>query len=117
MMDQFIVKFCDSIIDHGPGMVIAIVILYGVYKLFKALGLRFVSSMEDQAKALTIQADSMKTLTGSLQDYVGRDQGEHREIIILQKVILGKLERLGQEDETTEHAALRMRLKKETPGD
>lgn len=93
-MDQFVTKFIDSIIDHGPGMVLAIVILFGIYKLFRLLGLRFVSSMEDQAKALTVQADSMKNLTQSLQQYMGRDQLEHKEIIILQKVILEEIKKV-----------------------
>lgn len=93
-MDLFFTKFIESIIDHGPGMVLAIIILYGIYKLFRLLGLRFVSSMEDQAKALTVQADSMKNLTQSLQQYMGRDQLEHKEIIILQKVILEEIKKV-----------------------
>ena len=39
----------------------------------------------------------MDRLTNSLQQYVGRDQKEHREIIILQKVILERIETLGRD--------------------
>ena len=78
---------CTNAIKWGPGMLIALVMLYGLY--------RFLLKIFDKpTQALMNQAQSMDRLTSSLQSYVGRDISEHREIIILQKVILQQIEHL-----------------------
>lgn len=94
----------DSVKAWGPGILIAFVMLYGLYKLiFKIatnVGMKIVGALEKPADALTSQARSMDRLSSSIENFVGRDQSEHREIIILQKVILEKIEHLrsGQND-------------------
>jgi hypothetical protein len=50
-----------------------------------------VSAFKGQAEAMTRQAESMEGLTKSLQEYVMRDNSEHREIIILLKVVNERL--------------------------
>ncbi len=77
---------CSNAIKWGPGMLIALAMLYGLYRLLKNVGLKIVSALEKPTQALTMQAQSMDRLTGSIQDYVHRDANEHKEIIILQKV-------------------------------
>jgi hypothetical protein len=88
----------DSIKSWGPGIFIAFVMLYGLYKLLYKIatnvGMKIVGALEKPAEALSSQAQSMDRLTNSIQSYVGRDQSEHREIMILQKVILEKIENL-----------------------
>lgn len=85
----------DLIKAWGPGILIAFVMLYGLYKLLYKIatnvGLKIVGALEKPAEALSSQAQSMDRLTSSIQSYVGRDQSEHREIIILQKVILDEV--------------------------
>ncbi len=85
----------DSVKNWGPGLILATLMLYGLYKLLYKIatnvGLKIVSALEKPAEALSSQAQSMDRLTGSIQSYVGRDQSDHREIIILQKVILEKI--------------------------
>lgn len=77
---------------------IALIMLYGLYKglirLGEKVGLKILSALEKPAAALNQQAESMDRLTHSIQEYVGRDQSEHREIIILQKVILEEIEKM-----------------------
>ena len=85
-------KGCNSFIDWGPGMLIAALVLYGLYRLIQNIGLKIVMALEKPTTALTMQAHSMDDLTQSLREYVGRDKLEHREIIILQKVILEEIE-------------------------
>jgi hypothetical protein len=93
-MEQLIQKGFNSLIDWGPGMLIAALMLYGLFRLIKNIGLKIVGALEKPAEALTQQAKSMDRLTTSLEQFVTRDQIEHREIIILQKVILDRIENL-----------------------
>jgi hypothetical protein len=91
-------KACNSLFDWGPGVLIAAMILYGLYKLLLRLGrdvgMKIVGALEKPATALNQQAESMDRLTRSIEGFVSRDQTEHREIIMLQKVILDRIERI-----------------------
>jgi hypothetical protein len=84
-------KGCNSFIDWGPGMLLAALVLYGLYRLMHQIGLKVVAALEKPTDALSQQAASMDRLTVSIKDYVGRDTNEHQEIIILQKVIRQEL--------------------------
>jgi hypothetical protein len=88
----------ESIKAWGPGAFFLLVMLYGAYKLLYKIGMnvgiKIVSALEKPAEALNSQARSMDRLTGSIETFVGRDQSEHREIMILQKVIIEKIENL-----------------------
>jgi len=101
MIDQVFGCFAGWIKDWGPGILIAFVMLYGLYKLLYKIatniGLKIVGALEKPADALSSQARSMDRLTNSIETFVGRDQSEHREIMILQKVILEKIENLRRE--------------------
>jgi len=84
------------ITDWGPGLLIALIMLYGLYRLLLRLGekvgIKILGALEKPSAALNQQAESMDRLTLSIKDYVGRDQSEHREIIMLQKIILDRIE-------------------------
>lgn len=100
---QIFAKGCNSFIDWGPGMLIAALVLYGLYRLIKSIGLKIVMALEKPSDALNRQAESMDKLTGSIQGFVDRDRNEHREIIILQKVLVDRFDHLetrliGRED-------------------
>jgi len=86
---------CNNAIKWGPGLLIALIMLYGLYKLLfklgRDVGLKIVGALEKPTDALGQQAASMDRLTLSIKDYVGRDANEHQEIIILQKVIRREL--------------------------
>lgn len=84
----------QSIIDHGPGMVIAVIILVGLFRLFKDVGLKIADSAHQMASAVEVQTESMKSLGNTFQQYVSRDNTEHREIIILLKVIGEKFDKM-----------------------
>ena len=98
-MQALFERGCNALIDWGPGMLIAALVLYGLYRLVKSVGLKIVMALEKPASALSQQAESLDRLTRSIQEYVTRDQTDHHEIIILQKVILGEIKNLrGEED-------------------
>jgi hypothetical protein len=94
MLEKIAAQLCMSTIELGPGLLLAVIMLIGLFKLIKGIGLKIVAALEEPAKALTMQAKSMDRLTSSLEVFVGRDQTEHREIIILLKVIAGRLDHL-----------------------
>jgi hypothetical protein len=85
---------CRSFFEWGPGLLLAVVMLFGLYKLIKGIGLKIVAALEKPTQALMTQAQSMDKLTGSIQEYVSRDQTEHKEIILLLKVISNKVNRI-----------------------
>ncbi len=72
----------------------AILILLGFYKLvlklggaLKPFGEQFITAQQNQAAALTAQAEATKELTRNFQDYMNRDNTEHKEMLVLLRVI------------------------------
>jgi hypothetical protein len=101
-MEQLIQKGFSSLIDWGPGMLIAALMLYGLFRLIKSIGIKIVEALEKPSGALSQQANSMDRLTNAIHNYIERDLSEHREIILLQKIILNKVEKLslrGEKDD------------------
>ncbi len=89
---------CRNLFEWGPGLLLAVVILYGLYKMVlrlgKEVGIKIIGALEKPAAALNQQAESMDRLTNSIQEYVSRDQTEHKEMILLLKVISNKVNRI-----------------------
>ncbi|MEK6744282.1 MAG: hypothetical protein AABZ15_11750 [Nitrospirota bacterium] len=96
----------EAVINAGVGALIAIAIIFFTYKLVSALllkvGAEMVGAFKGQTEAMTRQAVSMEMLTKSLSDYVLRDNSEHREIIILLKVIAERLTHLEEKNGCSE---------------
>jgi hypothetical protein len=100
-MNEMLNRLVGCSIEWGPGMIIAALMLFGIYRIVRDVALKFVdvgvkivAALEKPAQALQLQAQSMEKLTNSLDDYVCRDRSEHREIMMLQKVILDRIEGL-----------------------
>lgn len=87
-MDSDLTKLAiQSAIQWGPGMLMAILVLVGLYRLAKTVGAKIVESSEKQAIAI-------EGLTNSIDGFISRDNSEHREMIILIKVMMEKIERM-----------------------
>ncbi len=82
-----------SLIFWGPGAVIAGYIIFILYKLANTLGLEFIKVQREQAQALARQAQSMEGLTGSIQSFVNRDNQEHKDMMIMLRIVVDRLER------------------------
>ena len=99
-------KLLEAVINAGVGALIAIAIIFFTYKLASMLlvkvGTELVGALKGQAEAMTRQAVSVEGFTRSLQDYVQRDNSEHREIIILLKVIAERLTHLEERNGNSE---------------
>jgi hypothetical protein len=95
---NFFIGTCNEAVKWGPAFLVLLVILYILYKLVlklgNSVGLKIIGALEKPSMALDKQATSMDKLTGSIQGYVNRDSNEHKEIIILQKVIREELKDL-----------------------
>lgn len=98
----------DWINKWGPLLLIILVMLYGLYrvilkivnsiqKMLTGIGKDVILALDRPTEALSKQANSMDRLTGSIQEYVGRDQTEHHEMILLLKVISNKVNRIEEE--------------------
>lgn len=76
----------------GPGAVIAGAMIYALYKLAdKYLG-DFIRAQQDQAESLGRMAQGTEGLKDSITTFVTRDSQDHREMMILLKVINGKID-------------------------
>lgn len=109
-MDSLLGCLIGWIRDWGPGLFIALIMLYGLYKLLlklgKDVGIKIIGALEKPATALHLQAEAMDRLTGSIKDYVTHDRTEHREMIILLKLISDRLNKL---EEREIHGGLKKR--------
>jgi len=79
-------KLMESIIQWGPGMVLAALVLIGLYRLANCIGMKLVECSKQQAVAI-------EKLTQAIEASTARDNNEHREMIIMLKVISEKVER------------------------
>ena len=82
------------LLNAGGGLLIALTILVGLYRLADEHGQAFVQAQRAQAEALGRQAASMEGLQQTVQDFVRSDNSEHREILILQKLMIEKIKGL-----------------------
>ncbi len=83
-VEQEIVR---ALIDAGAGATIALVILVGLYRIVRGLGVRFIEVQQHQAEALGAQAQSVASFTSSVQDFMRADNTEHREMLVLLRFI------------------------------
>ncbi len=84
----------QALINAGGGLLIALVILLGLYRLADKHGTEFIKAQQSQAVAMGKQAEAMEEMKTSIKEFIGRDNSEHREILILQKMTIDKLKRL-----------------------
>ncbi len=84
----------QALISAGGGLLIALVILLGLYRLADKHGSQFIEAQQQQAAALGRQAQSMEDMQTAMKEFIGRDNSEHREILILQKLTIDKLKTL-----------------------
>ena len=79
--------FIKSLSQNALGMLLALFILGGLYKLVNKFGVRFIEAQDKQAEALSQQAQSLAALTTALRDSTARDNTEHREMLVLLRFI------------------------------
>ena len=90
--------------EWGPGLLIGVMILAGLFRLADRVGMRLVAASEGQASALAAQAEAMQGLTTAIRDFVTRDNSEHREMLVLLRFIAQEQQHsYEQEEERIEH--------------
>lgn len=80
--------------DWGPGLLIGVLVLWGLYRLAQGVGMKMVAASEKQAEAMAKQAHSMEGLKDSIHEFVMRDTTEHREMLVLLKFIAQRQQEL-----------------------
>ncbi|MDA8155910.1 MAG: hypothetical protein M0Z52_05595 [Actinomycetota bacterium] len=87
-------QIVQALINAGGGLLIALVILFGLYRLANRFGGRFIAAQQAQAEALGAQAQSLARQAVSMEDLkecinslISRDNSEHREMLVLLKYI------------------------------
>lgn len=83
-MEEAITK---ALINAGVGGLLAVLVLVGLYRIVQSLGEKFIEAQRGQAEALGRQAQSLEGLSTALQDFTGRDNTEHREMLVLLRFI------------------------------
>jgi len=105
-VDSILDLFCSEAVKGGVAVVALLIVVFafigGLFWLLKNLGtsvgIKIVGALEQPSAALTLQAQALAKQSGSLdrltevfQAYTDRDRGEHREILILLKMIAAKV--------------------------
>jgi hypothetical protein len=75
--------FVKALINAGVGAFIALFVLFGLYRIAGRLGGGFIDAQQGQAEALGSQAQALEGLTRSIEDFVRKDNTEHREMLVL----------------------------------
>jgi hypothetical protein len=100
----------------GPGAIIAALIILAFYRLadkfiekfvsgFMEIGHEFISAQKEQAASMAKMAQGTEGLRDCINNFVNRDNQEHREIIILLKYTR---EQINQITETMDAIAAHM---------
>jgi hypothetical protein len=87
-----------SLAFWGPGAILAGLMIWSLYRLadkfIEKFAVDFINAQRAQAESLAKMAQGTEGLSSCVTNYFERDNKEHREIIILLKVITEKLEDL-----------------------
>lgn len=96
-------------VSSAAGTVIALFILWGIFRIINKfltkileLGEKFIVAQQAQAASQGAQAQTMATLTAALQESTGKDNSEHREIILTLSMIAKDVRRLGRTTDNKE---------------
>lgn len=81
----------------GGTVVIAALLMYLIYKLVNRLGVPFIDSQKQIAGAMGEQAQCMVAMQKTVNDYVCRDNKDHREILLSTQVVISEVKNLAAE--------------------
>ncbi len=95
-----------SLVFWGPGAILALSIIYALFKLATGVGLKIAEALTAQANAQTAQATSMEGLKAAITTFVMRDSGEHREMLVLLKYIAQHQQEM--DEVRREHAEMKL---------
>lgn len=73
--------------DLGGTAVVAVTIIVCIYKLTTKFAERFLVNMERIAGSIGEQASSMQQMSVAINQSIGRDNAEHREILLAMQVV------------------------------
>ena len=83
-----------ELLIQAPGLILALLMLWGLYRLLRDFGIDFIQAQKDQAVSMSSQAKSMTGLTRSIGEFIQRDNGDHAEMRILMKLSVSSGERI-----------------------
>jgi len=76
-----------ALVNAGVGAVFAVLMMVGLYRIARGLGVSFIEAQQRQAEALGAQAQAMGGLTSSVREFMRADNSEHREMLVLLRFI------------------------------
>ncbi len=76
-----------ELLTQAPGLVVALCVLGGLYRLLNKYGDTFIKTQQSMAESMGAQAQAMTSLTGSMQGFITRDNGDHQEMMIILKLM------------------------------
>lgn len=96
-------EFAKVLMGQAAGVIIACAIVWALFKLAIHFGGPFIEAqkaqadaMQQQASAMKDQAECMQGMRITVQDYVARDNNDHREILIGLQVVIKEVQGLGE---------------------
>lgn len=86
-----LLDLAKSLSIWGPGGAIAVIVIIMLYRLADKFLPAFIAAQQAQAVSLAKLAEGSEGMKACLEAAVSRDNAEHREMIILLKVIKEEL--------------------------
>ena len=91
------IELAKMFADLGSTVLITVMLVFFAYKLINKFGLPFIESQQKIAEAMGQQAQCMTDIQTTVNDYVRRENNDHREILLSMQVVVGEIKGLKQE--------------------
>lgn len=91
------VELIKILADLGGTVLIAAIVMYLIYKALIRVGVPLVESQQRTAAALGQQAQCMADMQKTVDQYVCRDNDDHREILLSTQVVIQEVKNLAAE--------------------
>lgn len=75
------------LVDLGGTVVVSVLLIFGLYKLLSRFGCAFITAQEKMAEAMADQAKSTSGMRDAIQNFIQKDNNEHREILLGLQVV------------------------------
>lgn len=91
------VEILRILAELGSTVFVVVVGMAIAYRLALRFGVPFIDSQQKIADAMGRQAECLTNLQSTVHEYIGRDNNDHREILLSTQVVIQEMQTLADE--------------------
>lgn len=91
------VEIFKILAEMGGTVLITVLLIWFAWKVIEKFGTQFIQTQQQIAEAMCQQAQCMSDVKDTVTEFVGRDNSEHREILLSMQVVGRELQTLTSE--------------------